>query len=1073
MTESLEWLIASRKTLIETLERNSFADGIHRLLTDIYPDTAHFVYELLQNAEDVEATQVRFDLSGDGVYFAHNGKREFTLDDVEAITSIGGNIGKREDSTSIGEFGVGFKAVFSYTATPEIHSGGYHFCIHDFFVPDIEGVDQAPLNPSIPSGWTEFYFPFNSPTKTASVAYDETLKGLQRLGETSLLFLTRIARIDYSYGRHGWERGFVERSDTEGNRIVVSSGSNSSLSRSEYLRYVKEVEITSNRGKTKTLPIGIAYRIDPGGSEVLPMDDARTFIYFPADKERSNLKFHINAPFSATVARDGIRDCEDNAKLMRQVAELVVESLEDIKRRGLISTSFYAVMPNGTDVLEEIYAPIREAVLSAFENGEYLVSKEGGYLSASGAMIGPRVFSDIVDGAALKYFVGTDRGWAATPPLKNVNRREENFLESLPIRQFGEVDFADSFCNERSRNWFLEYAKGFDAAHIRLLYLALASVVSVYLHGDHSNDERERNERNAALSLCFNFLKQAPIAMCTDGVMRSSKEVFFLPDDLDPSSIRDPLIDPVYVDDSYRKLNYIPANVRQMFANLGVSEYSLRVELERLLKKYSKEVNIRDRNYYRDIITIAHAHNRGIRIDFGDKRLFIARPLGGERGLYRASEVAMGSAYGVYLGDQVAQFTGAPLLDIVYLRAYTVKNGFLDKDLEEFSAFLKSCGAATALKIERSDVKQNPNFNQLSIRGKRVTSTAEGFDYTMKGLPESLESITYEMSFEIWKVLCANGSTPKYAQASYRPNKSTGMATLDSSLIAYLKAYPWIPDASGTFHRPGSIAFQDIDRDFQEIAEGKLIEALDIGVEISAQRTAEKQLETVAASMGKHLIDDEEFKMLQEFKKWRRKTAERNAQKTGVSSKELFEKQDRLANPIEDAPEFDTGSVSNPERRAQSIAETIRDQKAMPVRRQRRFSYVYAANKAERQALLQWYSGTCQICGTAIPRSDGRWYFEAINIIDTRNLPDALRNTLGLAWNSLCLCPNCAAKYRYSAKKISGLIEQIESERIVAGDPEEKRLEIELAGRTVAISFVPKHLLALKEGIKTIDDSEE
>lgn len=1074
MAESFEQLIATRKALIETLESNSFADGIHRLLTDIYPDTAHFVYELLQNAEDVGATQVRFDLGSEGVYFAHNGKREFTLEDVDAITSIGGNLGKKEDSTSIGEFGVGFKAVFSYTATPEIHSGDFHFRIHDFFVPDTEGVAQAPLNPGIPSGWTEFYFPFNSPTKNAGTAYDETLKGLQRLDESSLLFLTHITRIDYSFGKRDWQKGFVERTGAEGNRVEILSSSNSSISKSEYLRYVKGIKITSDRGKAKNLPIGIAYRVNPdNGDEILPIDDARTFIYFPADKERSNLKFHINAPFSATVARDSIRDCDDNKKLMGRVAELVVESLEDIKRRDLLSTSFYAVMPNNSDVLGEVYAPIRGAVLSAFEAGEYVVAKGGGFLKASGAMIGSRVFSDAINNTMLKEFVGTDRSWAANPPLKNVSRREEDFLASLPIKCFGEVDFARSFNDEEGRSWFLEQIRSFDAVRIRLLYAALYSVVSMYLHGNRDDDERIRARNNRILSRCFDNLKKAPIAKCTDGAMRCPDEVFFLPEDLDPSSVKDPLIDPVFIDDSHRKFNYAPSNIRQMFANLGVAEYSLRVELERLLKKYSKTVNIKDRSYYRDIITIVHAHNKGIDIDFSDKSLFIATKPDGKAVLRRASEIAIGDAYGVYLGDQLSHFTGAPLLSEIYLKVFTSANGFAAKDRDDFVTFLKWCGAITALKIERCDVKENPNFEKLLSRGKRETFTAEGSDFTIKGLPESLEDVSYEMAFELWKTLCANGSTPKYAQASYRPNKSTGMATCDSALISHLKTHQWVPSISGKLCRPEELTFQDVDRSFQEIAEGKLIEALDIGAEISSHRIAERRLETDAAKMGKHLISDEEYKMLQELKERQRKAAERSAKKTECSSEELFGKQDRASRPVEERPEFDTGSVSNPERRAQSIAETIRDQSSMPVKRQSRFSFVYSASKAERQALLQWYNGKCQICGTIIPKIDGGRYFEAINIIGTQDLPDKLRNTLGLAWNSLCLCPNCAAKYRYSAKKISGLTEQIENAEVVAGDPEEIGLEIMLAGRTVDVSFVPKHLLALREGVKAIDDEPQ
>ena len=51
--------------------------------TGFYPDPAHFIYELLQNAEDMEATEVSFKLFPDKLIFEHNGtKRDFILDDI-------------------------------------------------------------------------------------------------------------------------------------------------------------------------------------------------------------------------------------------------------------------------------------------------------------------------------------------------------------------------------------------------------------------------------------------------------------------------------------------------------------------------------------------------------------------------------------------------------------------------------------------------------------------------------------------------------------------------------------------------------------------------------------------------------------------------------------------------------------------------------------------------------------------------------------------------------------------------------------------------------------------------------
>ena len=76
------------------------------------------------------ARTVRFTLTHESIEFEHDGNRLFSEKDVESITSIGAST-KKDDVTAIGKFGVGFKAVFAYTQTPQIHSGKFHFKILD------------------------------------------------------------------------------------------------------------------------------------------------------------------------------------------------------------------------------------------------------------------------------------------------------------------------------------------------------------------------------------------------------------------------------------------------------------------------------------------------------------------------------------------------------------------------------------------------------------------------------------------------------------------------------------------------------------------------------------------------------------------------------------------------------------------------------------------------------------------------------------------------------------------------------------------------------------------------------
>jgi hypothetical protein len=72
MTEQeKKWFDALTKDRMEsayTLEKPSMR-GVQRSVVDKYSDQAHFINELLQNADDVKATSARFSLEKDGLFF--------------------------------------------------------------------------------------------------------------------------------------------------------------------------------------------------------------------------------------------------------------------------------------------------------------------------------------------------------------------------------------------------------------------------------------------------------------------------------------------------------------------------------------------------------------------------------------------------------------------------------------------------------------------------------------------------------------------------------------------------------------------------------------------------------------------------------------------------------------------------------------------------------------------------------------------------------------------------------------------------------------------------------------------
>lgn len=180
--------------------------GVREVISNLYRDDAHFVYELLQNADDQGATYAKFILEDDELVFLHNAPKHFTitdrktheqdkeagmLGDVNSILSIASSSkSNRQDDVPIGKFGLGFKSVFLFTNEPEIYDENIRFSISDYIVPNLIEEDH----PLRKSGETLFRFRFKSgEEKEAYRKISDKLHGLVN----PLLFLNTLKKIEW------------------------------------------------------------------------------------------------------------------------------------------------------------------------------------------------------------------------------------------------------------------------------------------------------------------------------------------------------------------------------------------------------------------------------------------------------------------------------------------------------------------------------------------------------------------------------------------------------------------------------------------------------------------------------------------------------------------------------------------------------------------------------------------------------------------------------------------------------------------------------------------------------------
>ena len=108
-----------------------------RIYKQLYSEKTHFIYELIQNADDSKSQCLELQLYEKGLLVWNDGS-QFSEEDVRKICSL---YSSNKDLTQIGSFGIGFKAVYNYTDCPEIYSGTERFHIRDLIKP--EGIPKS------------------------------------------------------------------------------------------------------------------------------------------------------------------------------------------------------------------------------------------------------------------------------------------------------------------------------------------------------------------------------------------------------------------------------------------------------------------------------------------------------------------------------------------------------------------------------------------------------------------------------------------------------------------------------------------------------------------------------------------------------------------------------------------------------------------------------------------------------------------------------------------------------------------------------------------------------------------
>jgi len=1056
---SFEKLSEKRNKFVSSLNENNFYDGFKNLLTLLYPDNAHYIYELLQNAQDAnkdndKPATVKFTLTKSRLEFEHNCKKLFDIKDIESITGIA-NTTKMDDKTNIGKFGVGFKSVFTITNTPEIKSGKYHFIIEKLFIPKL--VEY--LSGNEPKSF--FIFPFDNPNKPPEQAFKEIKNELYNLSNETLLFLKNINRLEYKLPYND-QVNYLERNDI-GNNIIVIKLKKQNEEEKEYywLRYDKNVSIIDEKGELVNCSISIAFKLQNEEQKdiknkwkiniaeqkdtknkwkvikaeqkdtknkwkIIKAEQGKTYIFFLTEKEDSKLFFYIHAPFASTVARDSIRECEDNIKLRDAIAELISSSMTDIKERNLLSIDFLGILPNSQDNLSDFYKPILNKIIDIFQNKPILPTKNGNFAPSSTLFRGPVSISDIITDDDLSFLTAQKVPlWVKNAPQQN--QREDHFLDDLNIKIWGDNELNKCFNPKKHHD--IDKIQNWIAIKPDNWLLKLYSLL----------EEREISIGDE--------LRNLRIVRTTTNKHTIASETYFPPNDEDlPASINFVKLEVFNKDDTERRME----KAKIFLSKLGVKTYNdkekIKIHIKSLVQKYDTETpNVSEDQHLEDIEYLIK------NIDESKELLKWKHFVLDIKTVYRTADAVCSS--------EIAELIEYSDLALKY-KKYTINNIYdkLKEDIRgQFYSLLENLGFMNKLKVVYI-VDENKIFK--STLYQRITN------YTIIGIDNILPLINEEkckfcFSLLIWNAICECDFNGEEIYKKGLPNdgRYKYYNVLDASeIVKKLSSNTWLPDKDRNLYKPQDISLDMLPNEFRTNYNQKshILIALKFGENVLRKREIEKQKkqkeDEAASILG---LSPQLISIIKE------------AKNAGINIENYLNEQINKKNfstetedfcPQEVEDKFPTGKIKN----LLSLQERIREDasKAEYIRYQKKLRHIRISRERdiERNNIGGYYNRFCQLCG----EKKNYWDIAQIFNIEKKEIG----NKKEFWYMNLSLCPICAHKYR-KLRKNSELMRSFRKNIIdanITDANQEKEIEIPLGEEKV--KFRHDHLAEIQEILK-------
>lgn len=365
---------------------------LRELAEKLYSKDTHFIFELIQNAEDnsyeesnepslifrLLSTDPTNTPGSNGALLIENNEVGFTPKNVSAICNAG-----KEGSTKtgrdgyIGEKGIGFKSVFRISSIPHIFSNGYAFNLPEHDEPSGFGYIYPIWVDTIPNDFDLSSTTIVLPLNKKEYGFEKIEETLRDIKPEVTLFLSKLKKLEVIVDEHYELTICKDESQYPQVNIYKEKhdiNSDSKLRQEE--KYLVHTESFNRPEGLKTEERKDIYERQVTVALPLTPDSKSTgqiFAYLPV-KQESDLPFLLNADFLLPSDRESIlMENKWNEWLRDCVGDVFVKAFESAVDNEDYQMQAYSFIPLTAN--DEFFKPVVESIHEKLKDSKVILTQ--------------------------------------------------------------------------------------------------------------------------------------------------------------------------------------------------------------------------------------------------------------------------------------------------------------------------------------------------------------------------------------------------------------------------------------------------------------------------------------------------------------------------------------------------------------------------------------------------------------------------------------------------------------------------------------------------------------------------